>query len=99
MKRNFLGSKARIELENGNQYTCEISNSPLATLTFFNNNQKEIFFYKIDITHKPETLLNIIDPSINETELLLLIILGCYSFKEIVRGSDDSDMFLLFASA
>lgn len=97
MKRNFLGNKCRIELENGNSYSCKITNSPLATLRFMNNYEQEILHYKLDATHKPKTVLKIVDHSINEIDLLLLIILGCYCFKGIVIENDTADLMLLIS--
>ena len=99
LKRDFLGSKGRIQFENGNLYYCKISNSPLAKLSFFNKDGKEIFHYKLDATKKPRTVLKIIDNSLNQNELLMLIILGCYSFQGIVRENDDSDFLMLVAGA
>ena len=99
LKRNFLGSKGSIEFENGNRYSWKIRNAPLVKLSFFNKDEKEILYYKLDATHKPKTVLNIVDHSINENELLMLIILGCYSFKGIVKENDDSDLIILVAGA
>jgi hypothetical protein len=99
LKRDFLGSKGRIEFENGNLYVCQISNSPLAKLSFFDKDGKEIFHYKLDAIKKPKTALEIINNSINKNELLMLIILGCYSFQGIVRENDDSDFIMLVAGA
>jgi hypothetical protein len=99
LKRNFLGSKGIIEFENGNHYSCKISNSPLAKLSFFNKDEKEILYYQLEATPKPKTVLNIIDHSTNEKELLMLIILGCYSFKGIVRENDTSNLIVLAAGA
>lgn len=42
LKRNFFGSNANIEFENGNLYSFKISNSPLAKLSFFNKDKNEI---------------------------------------------------------
>ena len=97
LKRNFLGSKGSIEFENGNHYSCKIKNSPLVKLSFFNKDEKEILYYKLDATLRPKTVINIVDHSINENELLMLIILGCYSFKGIVNENDNSDFIVLVA--
>jgi len=99
LKRNFLGSKGNIEFKNGNLYSCNIRNSPLVKLSFFNTDEKEILYYKLDATLKPKTVLNIVDHSINEYDLLMLIILGCYSFKGIVKENDDTDLIVLAAGA
>lgn len=99
LKRNFLGGKGSIEFKNGNLYSCKIRNSPLAQLSFFNSDEKEILYYKLDATLKPKTVLNIVDHSVNENELLMLIILGCYSFKGIVKENDDNDLIVLAAGA
>lgn len=95
LKRNFLGSKGSIEFENGNNYSWKARNAPLVKLSFLNKDEKEILFYKLDATHKPKTVLNILDHSANENDLLMLIILGCYAFKTIVKENDASDMIIL----
>ncbi len=97
LKRNFFGSKANIEFESGNLYSCKISNSPLAKLSFFNKDENEILYYKLDATQKPMTVLSIIDKSINELELLMMIVLGCYSFKGIIQENDDAAFILMVA--
>jgi hypothetical protein len=97
LKRTFFGSKGKIEFDNRNLYSCKISNSPLAKLSFFNKDEKEIFYYKLDATRNPKTVLNIVDHSINENELLMLIILGCYSFKGIAKENIDSDFIVMVA--
>ncbi len=99
LKRNFLGSKGTIEFEKGNLYHCKIRNSPLIKLSFFNKDEKEILYYKLDAALKPKTVLHIIDHSVNDNELLMLIILGCYSFKGIVKENDDSDFIVMAAGA
>ncbi len=55
--------------------------------------------YKRDASLKPKTLLKIIDYSVNENELLMLIILGCFSFIGIVKENDDSDLIVMVAGA
>lgn len=97
LKRNFLGNKGSIEFENGNHYSCKIRNAPLVSLSFFNKDEKEILYYKLDAILRPKTVLTIVDHSINENELLMLIILGCYSFKGIVNGGADTDFILMVA--
>jgi hypothetical protein len=99
LKRNFLRSKGSIEFDNGNLYSFRITNSPLAKLSFFNKDEKEILYYKVESTPKPKTVLSIIDNSLNEKELLMLIILGCYSFKGIVSEHDDTTFLVLTAGA
>lgn len=99
LKRHFLGNKGNIEFEKGNLYSCKIRNSPLVKLSFFNKDDNEILYYKLDGTLKPKTVLNIVDHSINDNELLMLIILGCYSFKGIVKENDDSDFIIMAAGA
>ncbi len=99
LKRHFLGSKGDINFEKGGAYTCKIRNSPLVKLSFFDKNGKEILNYKLEAKLKPKTVLNIINHEINETELLMLIILGCYSFKGIVQENDDMDLIVMTAGA
>lgn len=99
LKRNFLGSKGSIEFEKGNFYSCKIRNSPLVKLSFFNKDENEILYYKLDASLKPKTVLNIVDHSINKNELLMLIVLGCYTFKGIVEENDDSVFIIMAAGA
>jgi hypothetical protein len=99
LKRNFLGSKGTIDFDNGNHYSCKISNSPLAKLSFLDKDGKEILYYKLDATQKPKTVVSIVDQSIREIELLMMIVLGCYSFQGIVQENDDATFMLLVAGA
>lgn len=94
LKRNFLGSKAKIEFENGKVYTCKYKNAPLVKLSFFSKDKKEILHYRLKPKNTPKTVLSIQDDSINKHELLMLIVLGCYSFKGIVKENDSSGMIV-----
>lgn len=71
----------------------------LVKLSFYDNNNKETLHYKLEAKLKPKTALNIIDNSVHEHELLMLIILGCYSFKGIVMENDTSDFIVMVAGA
>ncbi len=99
LKRQFLGTTGKIEFENGKQYTCKVRNAPLAKLSFFTETGKEVLHYKIEAKPKPHTVLNIIDNSINVNELLMIIVIGCYSFKGIAMedGGADGDILVLMA--
>jgi len=99
LTRNFLGSKGNIEFDNGNLYSCKITNSPLVKLSFYDKDEKEILHYKVEPKPKPKTVLSIVDNSLAENELLMLIILGCYSFRGIVQENDDSGFIILMAGA
>ena len=99
LKSHFLGSRGKIEFENGKTYLCKVRNSPLVTLSFFSEEEKEILNYKLEAKLKPQTVLNIFDNSINENELLMLIILGCFSFSGIVKENDASDLIIIAAGA
>lgn len=99
LKRHFLGMKGEIEFENGKKYLYKIKNSPLIKLTFLTENNKEILYYKLDGNLKPKTIISITDLTINEKELLLLIILGCHSFKGIIKENDDADFITIVAGA
>ena len=99
LTRHFLGSKGSIEFENGSAYSCKVRNSPLVKLSFFDKNDKEILSYKLDASRKPRTILSILDHSINEKELLMLLILGCFSFKGIVQENDDTDLIVMMSGA
>ena len=99
LKRHFLGSRGKIEFENGKTYLCKVRNAPLVKLSFFSDDEKEILNYKLEAKLKPKTVLNIIDYSINENELLMLIILGCFSFSGIVKENDASDLIIIAAGA
>jgi len=59
LKRHFLGSRGKIEFENGNLYTCKVRNSPLAKLSFFDESDKEILYYKIYPKTTPKTFFSI----------------------------------------
>ncbi len=88
MKIKFPGSNGTIKLKNENLYSCKITNTPVVKLSFFNGDEKEILYYKLDATENPKPILNIVDHSINEYDLLMLIILGCYSFMGIVKENE-----------
>lgn len=97
LKRNFFGNKGSVEFDNGNLYSCKINNAPLVSLSFCNKEGKEILFYKLDATRNPKIVLNIVDQTIDENELIYLIIVGWYSFKDFANENDGSDILLLVA--
>jgi len=92
LKRRFLGSKGKIEFDNGKVYSCKFKDAPLAKLTFFSKDKKEVLHYKLKPKHKPKTILSNMDDSVNKHELLMLIVLGYYSFKGIVRENEADDL-------
>ncbi len=92
MKSHFLGSKAKIEFANAKVYTCKFKNDPLVKLSFYSKDKNEVLHYKLKPKHKPKIVLNILDDSGNKQELLMLIVLGCYSFKGIVKENDTSNL-------
>ncbi len=98
LNRQFLGSKATVKFANGNVYTCKVKNSPLVKLSFFTEKDEEILHYNLEPASKPKTVLTIINPAIMENELLMLIILGCYSFKGIMKENDDADFITIVAA-
>ncbi len=99
LTRHSFGSKGTITFANGSVYTCKIKNSPLVQLSFFDAQDKECLNYKLDANAKPKTVMNIPDTSVDETELLMLVILGCFSFKGIAMENEDSNLLLLIASS
>ncbi len=64
---------------------------------FFDKEGKEILFYKLDATRNLKIVLNIVDQIIDENELIYLIIVGWYSFKDFANENDGSDILLLVA--
>lgn len=97
LKRRFLGGKGEIEFANGGRYIAKVRNAPLVTLSFYTTDGKEILNYKLETKLKPVTRLNILDHSVNENELLMLTILGAFSFKGVVIEHETSDLVIMIA--
>ncbi len=95
LKRHFLGSKATVEFAGGNHYICKVKNAPLVKLIFFDSNEDEVLYYRLDATLHPKTEMKILKNNLPEFELLMLIILGCYSFKGIVIENDTSNLIVM----
>ncbi len=101
LKSQFLGSKGEVTFKNGKVYFCKTTNSPLVTLTFFTDDEREILQYRLVASVNPQSIkvtMDVQPSSIPADELLMLIILGCYSFKGIVIENINSD-FIIMAAA
>ncbi len=99
LKRSFLGSKGRIEMANEKHYECRVRNSPLVKISFFLPEGKEILNYKLDAKRKPRTQLTLLFTDIPDHDLIFLIVLGCYSFRGIVKENDNSNLITMTAAA
>jgi hypothetical protein len=102
LRRNFLGNKGTIEFASGNQYTCIIKNSPLVNLIFMTESGKEFLSYEIKATLNPnsvQSILTVLPNSISREELILLIVLGFYSFKGIIIENQTSDLIIMTATS
>ncbi len=98
MKTSFFKNTGLIEMANGNQYTCRVKNAPLVKLYFSDSNHKEILYYKLDASSSPRTLFEIVDSSINDYDLVMLLVLGCFLFRGMVKESDDANLIILLAA-
>lgn len=95
MKSHFLSSKGTVEFAGGSSYVCKVRNAPLVKLIFFDKDQEEVLSYRLDASLNPRTEMRILKNNLPEFELLMLIILGCYSFKGIVIENDTSDLIVM----
>jgi hypothetical protein len=98
LRNKLFGNNGQAEFSNGHIYQYKIKNAPLATLSFYNNEGREFLSYKLDATVKSVSttlVMNLQNTAMPDEELILLIISGCYSFKNIVKEYQDSDAAML----
>jgi hypothetical protein len=88
LNREFLGGNATIKFTTGNLYYCTVKNDPLVKLSFFTEKEQEVLHYGLEAASRPKTILTITNTQIPANELLMLILLGCYSFKGIFIEHD-----------
>lgn len=101
LRRHFLGTKGEIIFNNGQTYICKIKNSPLVKLSFFTADEKELLSFNLKTSLKPNAVKTIMDVNpdiIPQDEMIMLIALGCFSFKGISMENQDSD-FIIMAAA
>lgn len=99
LSSSFLGSKGTIEFANGAKYQCKVHNSPLVTLTFITAEGQKVVSYRLDSSSKAKTTMEI-NPDIElSVDLLMLIILGCFTFKGVTIESTEADFITLVAGA
>jgi len=99
LNRSFLGSKGTIDFTNRAKYECKIHNTPLVTLTFTTAEGQKVVSYRLDTSSKPKTTMEI-NPGIEMSiDLLMLIILGCFTFKGVTIENTEADFITLVAGA
>lgn len=99
LSSSFLGSKGTIEFANGAKYQCKVHNSPLVKLSFYTTEGHEIVSYRLDTSLKPQTVMEILPHTVTNSDLLMLIILGCFAFKGITIENTEADFITLVAGA
>lgn len=98
-QQSMWSSLGKVLFENGGSYGFKVHNSPLATLSFYTEDQREILHYKLNASTQPRTTIKIFDHEINEQEMMLLMILGCFSYKAIAMENGDADLLLLLTAS
>lgn len=99
LKRFLFKSKAEISFGNDVRYYCKIKNTPLVTFVFYDLKGEKVLHYKIDASVKPKSLVKIFDNSLPEDELVMLLAIGFYTFKNIVKENDDANLITIVAAA
>lgn len=95
LRNQLFGNKGKAEFNGGRIYPYKIVNTPLATLSFSQTDGRDVLSYKIEATGNQAStrlVMNLHDTGIPDEDLLMLIILGCYTFKDIVKENVDSDV-------
>ena len=99
LNRSFLGSKGTIDFTGGAKYECKIHNTPLVTLTFITAEGQKVVSYRLDTSSKPKTTMEINPDIESANDLLMLIILGCFTFKGVTIENTEADFITLIAGA
>lgn len=98
----FGGLKGKIDFSNGNKYLSRVRNSPLVKLIFLTTGNVELINYKLESSLNPnslKTIMSVFPSDIPKEEFLLLMILGCYSFLNIVKENTNNDFITMVATA
>ena len=102
LKRHFLGSKAKVEFNTGKIVTCKVRNSPLVNLSFLSDDGTEILNYRLQSSLNPnavEPVMTVTPKALVVEELVMLIVLGFYSFRGIATENSDADFIIMTAGA
>lgn len=100
LKRFFRTNKAFIESENGKKYLCRTQNAVFVKLAIHSADRKEIFSYKLISKYKASMQLNMDNADLPESDLVFLIVLGCFVFRGIIRENKFTDVqSVVFSSA
>ncbi len=79
-----MGTSGSIKFKKGSKYSFKIQNTPAIKLSFIDKDGTEMLNYEVEGAEKPKAIVTLLDHSADETELLMLLVLGCHCFKEIV---------------
>ncbi|HKR03240.1 MAG TPA: hypothetical protein VJY62_01285 [Bacteroidia bacterium] len=100
LKRFFRTNKAFIEFENGNKYLCRTQNAVFVKLAVYSPDRKEIIRYKLISKYKASMQLNMDNADLPDSDLIFLIVLGCFVFRGIIRENKFTDIqSVVFSSA
>ena len=101
-KHNFLGRDGTVQFEGGRQYLFKIRNAPLVTLTFHSADEKQVLQYQLEGCTNPNSVnpkMTVFPHVLPASDLLLLMVLGCFVFKAYVQESSEMDLIVLVAAA
>lgn len=87
--RPFLEDTGTITFKDGTKCSCRVSDPFPLKLSFFDDMEMEILAYSVDSTLKSRTRLRVTNYSMDEYKLLMLVILGCYTFRGILKELKD----------
>jgi hypothetical protein len=101
-KHNFLGRDGTVQFEEGRQYLFKIRNAPLVTLTFHSADEKQVLHYQLEGCTNPNSVnpkMTVFPHALPASDLLLLMVLGCFVFKGYMQESSEMDLIVLVAAA
>ena len=71
--------------ENGETYYLKSKNAVFVKLSIYSSNQQEIACYKLISKYKAHLNIDKTATDVNESDLLLLIALGCFVFRGVIN--------------
>lgn len=90
LNRYFRSKSTWVEFSDGNKYLIRCKNLTFIKLSICSADHKEIIRYKLISKYKAS--LSVYDPGILETGLMILLALGCFIFRGIIRENKIADL-------
>ena len=85
LKRTMGSNKVLVIFENGETYYLKSKNAVFVKLSIYSSNQQEIACYKLISKYKAHLNIDKTATDVNESDLLLLIALGCFVFRGVIN--------------